>query len=464
MSSSGLIAELDPAVERMVNTLDSNHIFKALSGRKGLLLAVSGGRDSTALMVLASRWKRENRPPCAMMVATVDHGLRPEAESETHMVAENARSLDLDCRILKTAINREDGEPDDIGNIQARARQARYRCLADTAIECGFDTIVTAHHREDQAETFLLRLARGSGVYGLGAMQGFSRLFGVEHGDIALARPLLSVGRADLESLVEECGLSWVDDPSNEDRAFARIRIRSVAPVLAEPGLTADRLAETAARLQRAGEALDHYVSAHLKSNVAFDDFGAAVVDTDPFLDAPPETALRALGRLLQAVGGSEYTPRMDRLEGLMSALREALSNSASMRRTLNGCVADLRTSELRLYREWGRSGLAHSKVKPGTRAVWDRRFRVEIPSDMRGESVIGPLGAQRTLFRGLAKPAILQTIPALYRDGEIVAVPAFIGKENAGQLRQFGCQNVVVERLINPRIIQPGTNDENSC
>ena len=464
MSSSGLSAEFEPAVERIVNTLDPNRIFKALAGRKGLLLAVSGGRDSTALMVLASRWKADNKPPCAMMVATVDHGLRPEAEAETRLVAENAQSLGLDCRILKTTINRDDGGPDHIGNIQARARQARYRCLADTAIECGFDTIVTAHHREDQAETFLLRLARGSGVYGLGAMQDFSRLFGVEHDDIALARPLLTVGRADLESLVDDCGLSWVDDPSNEDMAFARVRIRSVTPVLAETGLTADRLAETAARLQRAGEALDHYASAHLKSNVAFDDFGSAVVDIDPFLDAPAETALRALGRLLQAVGGSEYTPRMDRLEGLMSALREALRNSASMRRTLNGCVADLRESELRLYREWGRSGLEQSKVKPGTRAVWDRRFRVEIPSDMPGESVVAPLGAQRTLFRGLAKPAILQTIPVLYRDGEIVAVPAFIGTENAGQLRQFGCQNVVAERLINPRIILPGTIGENSC
>ncbi len=464
MSSNGRIAERESAVEWLMRSLDPDQIFKALADRKGLLLAVSGGRDSTALMILASRWKREGRPQCAIKVATVDHGLRPESEAETRLVAENARSLDLDCQILRTTIGNDDDGPGDSGNIQARARRARYRCLAAAAFDSGFDTIVTAHHIEDQAETFLLRLARGSGVYGLGAMQRFSSLFGIEHGEIALARPLLQESRVHLHKLVEDSGLSWVEDPTNEDMAFARVRIRSVAPVLADADLTADRLAETAARLQRAGEALDHYVSAHLRSNVTFDDFGSAVIDIVPFLDTPAETALRAMGRLLQAVGGSEYTPRMDRLENLLSALRDAAENSTSVRRTLNGCVADLRGGELRLYREWGRSGLERRIVEPGECSVWDRRFLVAIGEDMSDSRVLAPLGAQRVHFRGLAKPDVLQAVPALYRDDELVAVPEFLDAADTGEFAHFGCRNLVAERLFNPRIILLGTNMENSC
>lgn len=441
-----------------------NQVFRSLPGKKGLLFAVSGGKDSTALMVLAARWKREYAPPCAMKVATVNHGLRPEAEAETHLVAANAKLLGLDCMILRTWLGNDGGAPDTAGNIQAHARQARYRCLADAAAECGFDTIVTAHHREDQAETFLLRLARGSGVYGLGAMREFSLSYGFGNGDIGLARPLLKCSRSDLHRLTEQSGLAWVDDPSNEDMAFARVRIRSIAPALAEVGLTTDRIGETADRMQRAGEALDYYASAHLNSTVKVDDFGSATTDVAAFFNAPAETVLRSMARVLQAVGGSDYTPRMDRLERLFSAMRDAAERSGAMRRTLNGCVADLKNGQLRLYREWGRSGLEQCQVEAGGRRVWDRRFLVTVPDNMPQKAVVAPLAAQSRLFRGIAKSVVLQTIPALYSGEELVAVPAFLNKENAAQHTVFGCRNLTAERLFNPRNSLLGPTDENSC
>src|SRR5205085_12517102 len=137
------------------------------AGRKGLVLAVSGGADSTALMLLVSRW--DERPP--VLVVSVDHGLRPEAAAEARLVADNAARLKLPVRIMPAGRAPE-------GNLQDWARRVRYACLAEAARQAGFDTIATAHHQDDQAETFLLRLARGSGVYGLAAMRDAEEIFG----------------------------------------------------------------------------------------------------------------------------------------------------------------------------------------------------------------------------------------------------------------------------------------------
>ena len=221
-------------------------LFAGMAGARGLVAAVSGGPDSTALMLLLSRW--QGRPDT--LVVNVDHGLRPEAAAEAELVARNAARLGLPARTVRPEI------PYAAGNLQAWARDARYACLARAAREAGADTIVTAHHRDDQAETFLLRLARGSGVYGLAAMAEVSHL-----GDLRLARPLLSLPRQALADLVEREGLETVRDPSNADPRFDRVAMRALMPALAERGLTAERLAGTAQRLARAADALDGVVT-----------------------------------------------------------------------------------------------------------------------------------------------------------------------------------------------------------
>ncbi len=222
---------IEPAAQ--AEQLQPAQLFRQLAGRRGLILAVSGGADSTALMVLVARWAK--RPPA--LVVSVDHGLRPEAAAEARIVAENAARLDLPWRIMK-APKRPPG-----GNLQDWARRARYSLLAEAAHEAGFDTIVTAHHEDDQAETFLLRLARGSGVYGLAAMPEEGSFDGV-----ALARPLLSVPREALRKIAAASGLSVVDDPSNLDLRFDRVRVRAAMPGLAAIGLTPKRLEQLTER------------------------------------------------------------------------------------------------------------------------------------------------------------------------------------------------------------------------
>jgi tRNA(Ile)-lysidine synthase len=437
-----------------IATPDPEILFRPLLGSRGVLLAVSGGKDSTALMVMAAHWSKGEGAAVPVFVATVDHGLRPEAADETALVCANARRLGLDCMALQAhmgadAAAAEDDPPrDGGGNLQALAREARYRCLADAAREKGCDTIVTAHHRDDQAETFLIRLARGSGVYGLGAMSGRADLNG-----LALFRPLLDTGRSVLHRITAESGLASVEDPSNLDMAFARIRWRSMMPELEAAGLTAERLAQTAGRLRRAADALDHYAGALLETHVAIDEFGAASGDAGFLADAPDETALRALARLLQAVGGTDYTPRLDRTEQLLAAIRAESGGPDGLRRTLNDCVVDLKSGQLRIYREWGRAGPAQCEARPGARMIWDGRFAINLPADLPDGLAVAPLGAHDGLDGCRGDQSLLRTIPGLFARETLYALPE-IGGWTGGRagMPLFACECLVDDRLLNPR------------
>jgi tRNA(Ile)-lysidine synthase len=417
-----------PAAEA---ALAPERLFAPLAGARGLVLAVSGGADSTALMALVARWR--GRPPA--LVACVDHGLRPEAAAEAQLVAANAERLGLPWRIL-TAPKRT--QP---GNLQDWARRARYALLADAARDAGFDTIVTAHHRDDQAETFLLRLARGSGVYGLGSMPDVSDLEG-----LLLARPLLGVAPAELAEIVAESGLPTIADPSNDDRRFERVRMRGLLPELAKHGLTAERLAETAARMQRAATALDFYARKLLSERFAVDSFGVVAGPASAVSEAPEEVALRALALLVAAAGGAEHTPPLHSLEALHGALAGAAG--AGWKRTLHGVELTLHAGRLTARREWGRAGPAALAAPAGASLVWDRRFRISVP--LGGGLAIGPLGrAKRRLWSSGAERATLAVLPGLFRDGELVAAPASVAASDRGaNLAPLPVECLVAARL----------------
>lgn len=409
--------------------LDPERLFARLAGRRGLILAVSGGPDSTALMVLMSRWRA--RPPA--LVVAVDHGLRPEAAGEARLVAANAERLNLPSRIMRV------GEPQS-GNLQDWARRVRYACLVSAAHEAGYDTIVTAHHEDDQAETFLLRLARGSGVYGLAAMRDEERL-----DDVLLARPLLAVPRAELDAIVHESGLKTVADPSNLDPRFDRVRIRKLMPALAEHGLTSVRLAETAARLRRAAQALDLYATHFLQAHFQADAFGVVRGEVAAFKTVPEEVALRSLARILRAVGGADYTPQLSAVE----LLHRALATEKKLKRTLSGVLVEVLDGQLMASREWGRAGLPETPVSRGETLLWDGRFQVEIPA-LAGMLSVGPLGRSGRRFRAAAaRRAAVEAVPGLYRNGKLVAAP--IGIEAADEdepLAGFPVKCLVGQRL----------------
>ena len=421
-----------PAAEAAAS-LDPSSLFRRLADRRGLVLAVSGGPDSTALMLLVAKWGA--RPP--VLVASVDHGLRPEAVAEAETAAENAARLGLPWRILKVE------ESFAGGNLQDWARRARYRCLAAAARQAGFDAIVTAHHRDDQAETFLLRLARGSGVYGLAAMPEESTVEGV-----ALLRPLLDVPRETLNKIAAESGLPVASDPSNADPRFDRVRLRSLMPELSAHGLTVERLAETAGRLGRAADALDYYTRSFLKGGFDVDAFGIVGGFSDAFAEVPEEVGLRALALILKAASGADYTPTLAGIEALREAILHAPPD-AELKRTLHGVVIAVKRGRLTAQREWGRAGLAEVTAPAGATLLWDARFRVEVPR-LTGQLGVGPLGrSDRRLRSPRANRGTLKALPGLYQDGTLVAVPeSILAADRGAPLDNLAVECVVGQGL----------------
>jgi tRNA(Ile)-lysidine synthase len=301
-----------------------------------LVLAVSGGPDSMALLLLAARWRADLRRGPQLLAVTIDHGLRPQSAREAKMVGALAQRLAVAHRTIGWR-----GKKPPTG-LQEAARQARYRLLAAAARKAGAKCILTAHTLDDQAETVLMRLARGSGPTGLGAMAAETEL--PELGGLTLIRPLLTVPKRRLIATLKAQGVAFADDPSNRDPRFTRARLRALMPALAAEGLDAARLALLALRLRRSEAALEACVDEaaalaqkgwHRGRPIAFEATG--------FARLPAEIRLRLLARAVVAQGG-EGGVELGKLEALGAALDGALRASAPsrFRRTLAGAMVTL--------------------------------------------------------------------------------------------------------------------------
>jgi tRNA(Ile)-lysidine synthase len=297
------------------------------SGR--VILAVSGGADSTALMVLAQRWRRRRARGPDLVVATIDHGLRPGSRAEAKAVGVLARRLGLSHEILRWR-----GAKPKTG-IEAAARTARYRLLAELAQRLGAEAIATAHTLDDQAETVLMRLAAGSGPAGLAGM----RPRDVRDG-IVLLRPLLGVRKARLVATLARAGIRWADDPMNADPAFVRARLRDAGAALAREGLTPERLGRLAQRMARHEDAVAAAVRS-MRSRVA-DPQRPGRLDGRALTAASEEVALRLLAEeVVRAAApcAGQKPLRLQRLEALWQELGTAIAAGRATRRTLAQAV-----------------------------------------------------------------------------------------------------------------------------
>ncbi|GGF46857.1 hypothetical protein GCM10011321_41590 [Youhaiella tibetensis] len=342
---------------------------------KAIGLAVSGGADSLALMVLVRRWARDIANPPAIIVYSVDHGLRPEARLEVEMVVREAERLGLPARALRWT-----GAKPGAG-VQEAARLARYGLIGQAMAEDGAEILLTAHHINDQAETVLMRLAHGSGLDGLSAMQPFSLVEGVP-----IFRPLLGVDPKVLRATVEAEGMTPAEDPSNNDPHYERVRWRKVLPRLAELGLDADALYRFSQRAAQAEEALAVTANISFAEIVRLDGFGSAEVDADQFAAVPKAIADRILARVLRIVGGQQKP----RALGVVERLREALvAGDVSKTRTVLGCVVRNAGGIISVAREPGRTSLPKMRLDPQTEFVWDQRFLIANLSSAAGLAVV---------------------------------------------------------------------------
>jgi tRNA(Ile)-lysidine synthase len=390
-------------------------------------VGVSGGADSLALAVLLNDWAVACGGSAVGLV--VDHGLRRGSAAEAHRTARTLGGLGIDHRVLVW----RGAKP--AANLQAEARTARYRLLSGWCEQQGVLHLTLAHHLDDQAETVLLRLARGSGLDGLAAMAPV-----VEHDALRLLRPLLGVPKGRLQAILRDRGLDWIDDPSNRDPAHARSRLRALGPALAREGLTSTRLAATAEHLGRARAALEESLADLLARAASVSPAGFVWLEPEPLTAAPLDLGLRALSRVLMTVAGADYGPRLERLERLYGRLRKGLERGA----TLGGCRVLPRGGRLLIVRE--PAAVPSLPVKPGAHLLWDGRFRIALGRNT-GAATLGPLGSEGwrqvkpTVSAALARriPAAARAaLPALSDASGVMAVPQLGFARVSGAVR--GC------------------------
>jgi tRNA(Ile)-lysidine synthase len=311
---------------RALSVAQVDALFAPFEDAERLLIAVSGGPDSTTLLLMAAEWA-ERRGATRIEAATVDHGLRPDSAAEASGVAALCEGLGLNHRTLVW----KGAKPST--RLQERAREARYRLLIAHARACRADALMTAHHADDQAETVLLRLLRGSGVGGLRGIDERSARDGV-----VIARPLLSVSKAELIAFVQARGVAYVDDPSNADPRFARTRLRAMLGEFAREGLDARALARLARRAGEADEALTK-AAADCEARLG----ATGEIDANALYEAPIAIVQRILSRRIAAAGGRDPSRvGLEKIEALAARLKQALNGRRAIGANVGGAIARL--------------------------------------------------------------------------------------------------------------------------
>ncbi len=317
----------------------AKRLFADWKAAPAIVLAVSGGPDSIALMWLAARWRRALARGPELVAVTIDHGLRAEAAREARDVKRLAKSLDLPHRTLRWT------GPKPKAGLPAAAREARYRLLAQAARAGGATHILTGHTRDDQAETLLMRMLRGSGIAGLAAMARETERDGVR-----LARPLLDIPKSRLIATLQKARIDFADDPTNQDVSFTRPRLRAILPVLAEEGGDSRNLARLASRLARANAAVEVLADGAERYLALTDrDPRRPGFDAGAFAALPEEIRVRLLKRAIDRAG-HEGPAELGKVETLLSTLDRAVAGDAGkLKQTLAGAIISLAGGRIRV-------------------------------------------------------------------------------------------------------------------
>ncbi len=394
--------------------------------RPRVALAVSGGGDSVALMLLMRDWLAERGG--YGFVLTVDHGVRPAAAAETGMVKSWAVGLGFACVVLRCRIDQQ-GTPS-----QNKARQARYAALSDWCRQSGVMHLFLAHHRGDQAETFLMRHFRGSGVVGLAAMPMIAERTGLR-----LIRPLLGFPKERLLMTCRHNRQGWIEDPSNRRMVYERARWRMVMPMIAAQGYDQQQLVGLSLQAGLRRVSVEQQGADLMAQAATIYPQGYAYLDDVSLASASPDSAHYVVGSMMRMVSGAGQKPRRDAVRSLMSALWGYQGT-----RTLHGCrVSSMRRGWL-ICREFG---LIREKVSAcsGKRLLWDRRFVIvnrsfaDFPGMVwacLGEDGWGQIARDIGNKRMIPPYWVRLSLPALWRHQEVVWVP-HLGWLTGGQVNR---------------------------
>lgn len=370
-------------------------------------VAVSGGGDSVALLHLLHEMAQEAGKQ--LRVVTVNHHLRPEAIEEVHFVAGLCANLGVSHDVLDW-----DGW-DGRGNLQAAARNARYQLISQWATRNKICTIALGHTADDQAETVLMRLARRSGVDGLAGMASRHSAYGIEW-----CRPMLHLSRSALRDYLRDIDVRWIDDPSNDDETFDRIKARRVLTALAPLGIDVEGLSVVAENMAHARKALS-WQSFLAAKEIATIQSGAIVLTASKLRLQPEEIRRRLLVRAVMSIARRDYAPRREAVETLLDELNTGGGA------TLDGCRSLHWKGHIWVFREYAAAARQQSPLGE----LWDGRWHLSCdtpPDDQAGLEIraLGVDGLQQVEdWRAAGRPReLLLSSPAVWRGDALVSAP----------------------------------------
>ena len=376
-------------------------------------VAVSGGSDSLSLLYLINSWS--NKKNLKIVILTVDHNLRNGSADEALYVGELCNKLGL---IHKTLFwDHEDIE----GNLSASAREARYRLMQNSIPSDAI--LITGHTLDDQAETFLMRLRRGSGVDGLASMAEQSYLsFGSD--GITIFRPLLDFERQTLRKVLKFYKVDWIEDPTNNDQSFERVRVRDMLALFVEIGIDKNTIGRTALLMQSAKTALNHFASDCYEKFGSCDN-GDIIFDFSEFSKQPLDVKRRLISAAQKWISNQKYRPRLSQVDALINSIDEKVTFSGS------GTICYFHNNSIRITRE---ANACVCEIEASNDVIFDRRWKL-IALENCKDLTIKCLGEDGYTFLepGIRKKIPYKTIialPALFNDNNLINFP-FIDPES---------------------------------
>uniref|UniRef100_UPI003340DEDF tRNA lysidine(34) synthetase TilS n=1 Tax=Wolbachia endosymbiont (group B) of Pilophorus perplexus TaxID=3066160 RepID=UPI003340DEDF len=404
-------------------------------------IAVSGGVDSVVLLHLMINWAKKNKPSLPIAL-TVNHGLRSESQKEADFAVSYAKELGAKESLM---LNWE--KKNIKGNIQLQARKARYNLLTKWCKNNNVKYLFVAHHKNDQAETFLLRLERGSGVDGLSSMDYKSFLNGVY-----IFRPLLNFSRSEIERYAKLHQLRWIEDRSNYDLKYRRTLYRNLLKASDNQDVLTERICLTALHMKRAAKALMHYTRLAFDDCVNVHDFGYIEIKLSEFYQLPEEIALRLLLYSIMAIASKHYKPRYN---SLIVIFNKILQKGSNVNCTLSGCKIRKYGENILIIRESSKIQEITVNLPMCEPITWDNRFGCTILSNQKCSVTLAPLKKTQKIPEFLKDynccPEVFYSLPVVLKDGKMFAYPCM--KHNSkstsdGEIKYF-IASIIKENLL---------------
>jgi len=402
--------------EKIVSQLNNHNLEK----EKKIAVAVSGGIDSLSLVLIANKWAKKHK--IKIVGITVDHCLRKESANEAKYVAKLLKSKKIEHHILKL----ENKVPKK--NIEAILREKRYQVLTEFCKEKKIKVLLVAHHLQDQAETFFIRLFRGSGIDGLASMKSYRKLNGIK-----IVRPFLNLNKEILRQYLLENKIEWVEDPSNKDEKYLRNKIRNFLNSFEDKKNILQRIDSAIKEIAKAKEIIQQKIERLDKEILEFNKKGFYKINLTKFSNLDDDLGLRILANALMKVSGNPYKPRLEKLKRLYQKILKGFKKE-----TFYGCIIQkIDNDSFCVYREYSAIG-EDEKVIANKEIIWDNRFKITADKTVKNLKISHiKKGEFNKLLKNLKEKnykkykelknlkgiekEIFYTLPVLRKNGEIV-------------------------------------------